>query len=90
MSLGGHKRNKAVFLEMEYRLIALIEEEVENTHVGQEAMLLLIHLVISLRNKFRVRERLLRTNRITKICDGITHYTTQAIEFFTLRSSFFT
>lgn len=54
---------------MEYRLIALIEEEVEDAHIGQEAVLLLIHLIISLRCEIGVRKRLLRTNRITEVHD---------------------
>lgn len=52
---------------MEYRLIALIEEEVEDAHIGQEAVLLLIYLVVSLGIEFRIRKGLLRTNGITEI-----------------------
>ena len=52
---------------MEYRLIALIEEEVEDAHIGQEAVLLLIHLIVSLRSELGIGERLLRTNDITEI-----------------------
>ena len=77
---------------MEYRLIALIEEEVEDAHIGQEAVLLLIHLIISLRCEIGVRKRLLRTNRITEIPYLSVELSLRlwAIEFFTLHSSFFT
>ena len=44
-------------LQIEYRLVAFIEKQVENAHVGQETMLLLIHLIIALRNEICIRKR---------------------------------
>lgn len=52
---------------MEYRLIAFIEEKVQDAHIGQEAVLLLIYLVVPLGMEFRIRKGLLRTNGITEI-----------------------
>lgn len=52
---------------MEYRLIAFIEKEVENAHIGQETVFLLIYLIISMWDEFGIAERLFRPNHITKI-----------------------
>ena len=56
---------------MEYRLLSFIEEQVEDAHVGQEAVLLLIYPVIPLGSELCVWERLLRANGITEIHEFI-------------------
>lgn len=52
---------------MEYRLIAFIEKEVENAHVGLETKLLPIDLIILVGSEFCVMEWLLGTDCITEI-----------------------
>lgn len=52
---------------MECRLIAFIEKEVENAHVGLEAKLLPIDLIILVGSELCIVEWLLGTDYITKI-----------------------
>ena len=52
---------------MEYRLVALVEEEVKDAHVGLEAVLPLIYLIITSRDELRVWERMLGANGLAEI-----------------------
>lgn len=61
------QRGDTLLLQEEYRLVAFIEEEVQDAHIRLETVLLLIDLVIALGSEFSIRERLLGTNRIAEI-----------------------
>lgn len=55
---------------MEYRLVALVEEEVEDAHVGQKAVLLLVDLVIASGGELGVWERMLGADGLAEIASG--------------------
>jgi len=53
--------------EIEDAFITHVEQEVEDRKVGQEAMLLLIHLIIRLGLEIRIRQRVLGADRLAKV-----------------------
>ena len=55
------------YLQVEYRLVSFIEEEVQNAHIRLETVLLFIDLIIALGSEFCVRKRLLWANSIAEI-----------------------
>jgi len=65
----GKQQGDTLLLQEEYRLVAFIEKEVKDAHIGLETVFLLVNLVIALRLEFGVRKGFLGANRIAEILD---------------------